>query len=258
MIPINLKNIFITVLLCLAGGSIQAQQPTASEIENTVCHYLQRLKYWQAQKADYSIDSAYEVNFKLRDYMNLMQHEALMLTAPFKKMAANGMVMQASEDGKCRTFVWLVTKSDAMVYRNSLLVYNATTEVDGILHKDGFVTAGVHSLRTTTGSTVYLVNILNTYPKEDRSSGIGTYVIDGTIFADKLFFYGSVDSQAYIGYRYDIPTYKAPVSNLPLTRLSPGNKRVCVPIIRKGGKYEGLNIYYKYDGDKFVYEKVGK
>lgn len=251
------KVLFSTLLLfCILSASAQSVSPR--EAENKISGYLKKMAYWRQQHREDNIDSVYFYNDQLRIYLTDIQNNDFMLTSPFPMLKKAGMKISTSDDHMCRTYVWEVCSSAAMHYKASLLVYKTGADIVGIIHREGMTTGNIHTIHTANGQTVYLILVENKYGLKDRSCGFAAYTIDNSFLTDKAFFYMGNDSQAYAGYRYDIASYKVHDDKLPPTSLTTDKQRVSIPIVKEGGVYKGQNMIYKFDGNKFVYEKLEK
>ena len=260
----NKLNHFVLLLLailCISSNTTFAQNTEladAQKAESTMVGFLKKMDYLRKQKTKSNLDSLYAVNQHLRDF--IMQHNNLeyMLTYDFKKLKAAGMQIHTSADTLCRTFVWNVTFTGPMRYRNSMLMYKANTFMSGNLYDKGAIVSDIITLHIKSGETIYLVHNEDEYQLENRYQGYYAYDINDEYFETKRIFFIGSDAQPSAGYRYDMSSFNKPyVKTQPVT-FSKDMKYIYVPIIKKDGIFPGDYLIYEFDGNGYHYIRAGK
>jgi len=254
-------SLFLLFAICSQSISSRAQDTEladAQKAEKTMIGLMKKMNYWRLQKGKHNIDSLYAVNQRLRNFLTQHDNVDYMLSYDFKKLMAAGMKISSSTDSLCRTFLWNVTMTGPIHYRNAMLMYKANTFSSGTLYEKGSVVSDIQTLHTKKGQTIYLVHNENEYDLQNRYQGYFAYDIYDEYFEPKKFFYIGTDVQTSAGYHYDMSSFNKPYVKTQPISFSKDMKYLYIPIVLKDGAFEGDYLIYQFNGNEYHYLRAGK
>lgn len=245
--------ILITFFL---GSTVYAQQHIPQQVaEKTILDYFKQMKHWRKKKGEHSIDSVYAVNKRLVQLMSDIGYEGYTLSADFKNLQAAGMEINTSDDKMVRTFCWeVVTYGTSHYYNYMITYYQSTTRSLSFVNKEGTSMTDIITIQKFDGDNVYLLHEESKYDFHNRVSRYMAHTLKNGYLTLTTFFYNNNDSQSFAGYTYSLPTFSSKEEKLPTVKLAADKKTLIVPIINKGGTYDGNDLIYKFDGRRFVYD----
>ncbi len=248
------QTLTVTLIFFLALTTYAQQKPTAEEAENTIAGYLKEMQHWRKKKGEHNIDSVYAVNRLLVQFMSDIGYEGYTLNYDFKKLNALGMQVHTSDDHLCRTFCWEIVAYGSSHYYNYMITYyQSSTRAMSYINKEGTSMTDIYTIKTFDNRNVYLIREENDYDFKDRFSRLTAHVLKDGYFTLTNFFYNSGDSTTYAGYAYRLFSFADKEKKLPKAHLEENNKKMVIPIIKEGGVYQG-DMFYKFDGMKFIYD----
>lgn len=249
------QTLTVTLLLFFSTSLFAQQHISQQEAEKRIVQYFKEMKHWRKKKGEHSIDSLYAVNRRLIQLMSDIGYEGYTLNADFKELRAAGMQIHTSDDKMVRTFCWEVVSYGTSHYYNYMITYyQSATRCLSFVNKDGTSMTDITTIQKFDGDNVYLLHEENKYDFHKRVSRYMAHTLKNGYLTLTTFFYNNNDSQSYAGYTYSLPTFSSKEPTPPQVKLSADKNTLMIPVISQGGKYEGEDLIYKFDGRRFVYD----
>lgn len=243
----------------------QTSPGTGAQVDAQSTKLLKTIsKEAQADSVDY--DKLNAANRALRVYLQkaLLSRDAM--SNPLKKASDAGLEVFTSSDNKVKFCSWDTLTGGTMHIFTSLVAYDAgngqikckimnetTTLEDG--GSPGSMFEALHTVKTKDGRAVYVVQDLAILSGMVHERGIKAYVIaNGKLTGFPLF---QTPKKALDSISFGFGEY----SDRAQFELSADKQTLKVPIVLEdksgvsGGKLTGKYLTYRFDGNRFVFQK---
>lgn len=257
------RQMGLIAVLMMAALPLSAQRKSETQLRQELTVLLQNI-----QRGDYGTAESSD-NVALFRYLEATcKRHPEMMGYDFMGLDSLGLSIETSPDRKLRIYCWDQWNGGTMHFYAGLVQYETApgkTAVYPLNDSAGLAEgldagewySGLQSIQTASGKTVYLVYYGSTGSGVDHTTGIRAITIKaGKLVWDYPFFYTKTKKYGSIGYYYSLlKTKDFSDGDLPAITLSSDKKTLSLPVVTAEGRITRGTLTYRFDGEKFVFEK---
>jgi hypothetical protein len=230
-------------------------------IDSTIVSYMHNIN---AQRGNWS-ESLDTFNKELLDYLTAICSYPEVLNYEFTGADTVGMSILTSEDKKFRIYCWDTETGGTMRFYNSIFQYRTGSGSKFVVANDisaGDLDAGayyykMHTIKPISRPFYYLALYMGIGSSRDMLDGIRSFAIKGdnldhsikvfqttkTILNDISYYYDAVHSHIY------------ETEQTNEIELSSDKQTLYIPVVDENYGKTNRRLTYKFDGERFVYQK---
>ena len=264
---IGIVIVFLFLVLPAKGQSVR-------QVQDMLSHYSQRIQTLRVSN-DYENrdDSLKAINKSLVNYLKTVgEKNPATLTAKFK--SKEWVNILTSADGLFRIYSWDVCKDGTAKSYDAVFQYRSNKKVvtfvmgDASVDEDseGVVCSGeyyykLYTIHTKDSGNVYLVLGYSSYASGYGGNSLTAYKLrNGEFIGAYPFFKTAKTTVGEINFQYDLeaPINENKKAEMPDIRLSKDKQTIYIPVITRHDEITKRDLIYKFDGNRFVYDKNAK
>lgn len=238
--------------------------PGKHAAEDSIVYYLSEVELIRSGD-DY--EKLNNVNKMLMEYMRKICSDETLLQHELKAVNSAGMTVLTSDDNKFRIYCWDTETGGTMHFYDAILQYKTQSGSEAYILNDisvssedggadcGYWYTELHTIHANAGKTYYLPIYYGRYSGIEHASGIAAFAIEGNKLNNEPRIFKPTGKPLYdISYSFTSGTAdKESVENY--ITLSADKKTLSIPVTDKDRVVTDRSLIYKFDGDKFVYDK---
>jgi hypothetical protein len=268
----------IALVSCKEGTNKQPDKADTSAVEHKIVEQVTQGKHpaedsmvfylaeIERMRADGDYDHLNNANRVLMAYMKKICSDESILLHELKVADSLGMKVLTSDDRKFRIYCWDTWTGGTMHFLDAIVQYkiekgsreyvlndiSESTEEGGDC---GFWYSELHTIYANGSKTYYLPVYYGIYSGIEHASGISAYAIEGDKLNNEPRIFKPTGKPLYdISYSFTSGTVDKESAENNIT-LSADKKTLSIPITDKDRVVTEKSLIYKFDGDKFVYDK---
>lgn len=262
---IGILIVYLFLVLPAKGQSVR-------QVQDMLSHYSQRIQTLRVSN-DYENrdDSLKAINKSLVNYLKTVgEKNPVTLKARFN--LNEGIKILTSDDGIFRVYGWDVgnmgkAKSFDAVFqyqsgkKTRTFVMNDASEISDT---EGVVCSGeyyreLYTMHTKDSGNVYLVFGYSSYASGLGGRSLTAYKLrSGELISAYPFFKTTKETVGEISFTYDLEVAGNEHANMPVIEISKDKQTIYIPVIDKDEKITTKRLVYKFDGNRFVYDKSAR
>ncbi len=264
------KNIGIVIVYLFLV--LPAKGQSVRQVQDMLSHYSQRIQTLRVSN-DYENrdDSLKAINKSLVNYLKTVgEKNPATLKARFNPN--EGIKILTSDDGLFRVYGWDVgnigkAKSFDAVFQyqsgknTRTFVMNDASEISDT---EGVVCSGeyygeLYTIHTKDSGNVYLVFGYSSYASGLGGPSLTAYKLrSGKLISAYPFFNTTKETVGEISFTYDLEVAGNEHAYMPVIEISKDKQTIYIPVINKDEKVTTKDLVYKFDGNRFVYDKSAR
>lgn len=244
--------------------AIETGPTEALTLARSISDHLQRIHTFASQGNDDSLETANKALSEFLKNGSKKHPEWLDMDLPgTDTMSINVLT---SEDRKARIYSWDTRLGGTMRFFYGVMQYKTSKGSDVKVLNDenseegdsGLMYRYLHTIKTSSGKVYYLVLYRGVYSTKDVVDGVAAFSIENDMINDTIKVFKAAKSELNsISYGYDFLSNIDENSGGQKNELHLDEKKtkLFIPVVDNKDNVTNRSLIYKFDGDKFVYDK---